>query len=58
MNDFPEKLLDEPISPEPWECCDSGCGDACVYEIYRRDKADFDAQQARLKAWQADQASQ
>lgn len=37
---------DIPPPPEPpadYECCDSGCGDNCVFEIYRREKAEYDA---------------
>ena len=40
-----ESLLDEPVRPESWECCGSECGDACIHEIYRREKAEYDAQQ-------------
>lgn len=35
----------EPVRPEDWECCNSDCGDACVWQIYYRDKAQWDAQQ-------------
>lgn len=38
-------LLPEPVPPEDWECCNSECGDACIYEIYRREKAAYDQQQ-------------
>ncbi len=38
-------LLPEPVAPEDWECCGSDCGDACVWELYYRDKAAYDAQQ-------------
>ncbi len=37
--------LPEPVPPEDWECCGSECGDACVWQIYYRDKAAWDAQQ-------------
>ena len=40
-----EDLLPEPRRPEDWECCGSDCGDACVWELYYRDKAAYDAQQ-------------
>lgn len=43
-----EELLIEPTPPEDWECCGSECGDYCVYEIYRREKQAYDAQQHRL----------
>ena len=49
QSDFNEILLPKPEYPEAWECCGSECGDYCVYEIYRRDKIDYDAQQKRLK---------
>ena len=49
-----EALLPEPEPPAEWECCGSECGDACIQEIYRRDKAAYDAQQQRLRAAQAD----
>ena len=45
----PPALLPEPVAPEDWECCGSECGDACTFEIYRRDKAAYDAQQKALK---------
>ncbi|WP_066566119.1 oxidoreductase-like domain-containing protein [Snodgrassella sp. CFCC 13594] len=41
-------LLPEPIPPEDWECCGSDCGDACVWELYYREKAAYDAQQRHL----------
>lgn len=47
QSDFNEILLPKPEYPEAWECCGSECGDYCVYEIYRRDKIDYDAQQKR-----------
>lgn len=37
--------LTPPTPPEDWECCGSECGDACIHEIYRREKAEYDAQQ-------------
>lgn len=45
-----ETLLPEPVKPEDWECCGSECGDACIQTIYYREKAEYDAQQRRLKA--------
>lgn len=44
-----EKLIEEPTYPEDWECCDNGCGELCVYEIYRIQKQAYDEQQKRLK---------
>lgn len=43
-------LLPEPVPPEDWECCGSDCGDACVWELYYRDKAAYDAEQRALAA--------
>lgn len=45
-----ERLIDEPIYPEDWECCNNGCEELCVYEIYRTQKQRYDDQQKRLKA--------
>ncbi|WP_164171978.1 oxidoreductase-like domain-containing protein [Streptococcus pneumoniae] len=42
-------MLPKPEYPEAWECCGSECGEYCVYEIYQRDKIDYDAQQKRFK---------
>lgn len=40
-----------PEPPEDYMCCDSGCGEACVFEIYREEKARYDRQLAEyLKA--------
>lgn len=50
---FNEVLLPMPEYPEEWECCGSECGDACVYEIYQRDKQVYDAQQKRYQEWSA-----
>lgn len=43
-----EPLLEEPTYPEDWECCNNGCEEMCVYEIYRTQKQAYDEQQARL----------
>lgn len=43
-----EKLIVEPIPPEDWECCENGCEELCVYEIYRTQKQAYDEQQKRL----------
>ncbi|MDO4440889.1 MAG: oxidoreductase-like domain-containing protein [Moraxella sp.] len=47
MTDF----IDIPPPPEPpedYECCDSGCEEMCVFEIYRREKAEYDAKYGTL----------
>ena len=41
-------LLPDPVAPEDWECRGSECGDACLWELYYRDKAAYDAQQRDL----------
>ncbi|MDF7676929.1 oxidoreductase-like domain-containing protein [Neisseriaceae bacterium ESL0693] len=51
MND--KELLPEPVAPEDWECCNSDCGDACVWQLYYRDKAAYDAQQRDLNQHKA-----
>ncbi|UXZ04888.1 oxidoreductase-like domain-containing protein [Moraxella nasicaprae] len=43
-----QTLLSKPEPPEDWECCQSGCGDNCVYEIYAKEKQAYEAQQAQL----------
>lgn len=42
------ELLTPPVPPEDWECCNSDCGDACVWQIYYREKAAYEAMQAQL----------
>lgn len=49
-----ERLIEKPIYPEVWECCDNGCEEMCVYEIYRTQKQAYEEQQKRLKAGSAD----
>lgn len=44
-----ERLIEKPIYPEDWECCDNGCEELCVYEIYRVQKQAYDEQQKRLQ---------
>lgn len=44
-----DEMPEAPVYPEEWACCDSGCGENCVYEIYRREKAQYDAWQKQLK---------
>lgn len=43
-----EKPITKPIAPEDWECCENGCQEMCVYEIYRVQKQAYDEQQKRL----------
>ena len=51
MNNDSE-LLPEPIPPEEWECCNSDCGEACIWQLYYREKAAYTAQQNKLKSKQ------
>lgn len=44
-----EHNLIEPLYPEEWACCNSGCGDQCVYEIYRREKQAYDEMKKKLQ---------
>ena len=47
----PDKpLLSEPEAPEDWECCGSECGDACTFEIYRREKAEYEALKRQVQS--------
>lgn len=41
------EILPEPIPPEDWECCNSECGELCVYAIYRTQKKAYEQQQAQ-----------
>lgn len=46
MTDQIPNLDNIPNPPEPptdEECCQNGCEDLCVFEIYRIQKADYDA---------------
>ncbi len=43
-------IPNKPIMPDDSECCQSECGEACVFELYRQDKLDYDAKIAQLKA--------
>ena len=45
-----ENIIEEPTYPEDWECCNNGCEELCVYEIYRVQKQAYDEQQQRLKS--------
>lgn len=51
-NDTPQAqtLPVAPTPPEDWECCGSECGEFCVYEIYAREKQDYDAAMRALAA--------
>lgn len=35
-------LPPKPEAPADWECCGSECGEACIFEIYRREQAEYD----------------
>ena len=38
------------LPPEDWECCGSECGDACTFEIYRREKAEYEALKRQVQS--------
>ncbi len=38
-----------PTPPEAWECCGSDCGEFCVYEMYAKDKQEYEE---KLRQWQ------
>lgn len=43
-------LTDIPPPPEPpedYECCNNGCDELCVFEIYKLQKADYDVKYAK-----------
>lgn len=42
------ELLQPPTPPEDWECCGSECGDACIFQIYYRQKEAYEQQQREL----------
>lgn len=42
-------LLAEPIAPEEWACCGSGCT-PCVWDTYYEEKRAYEAQQQALAA--------
>lgn len=39
---YPSPPPVKPTPPEDWECCQSECGDFCVYEIYAKEKQIYD----------------
>lgn len=51
------KPLEKPIPPEPHECCESGCGEYCVFELYLDEKRAYDAEQASLQNRQTSENS-
>lgn len=52
----PDELLQPPTPPEDWECCGSECGDACIFQIYYRQKEAYDKQQRELAQMHTDVA--
>ncbi|GAB3377963.1 oxidoreductase-like domain-containing protein [Azotobacter armeniacus] len=56
MSDWQDRNEPVPLPPEPpleGECCEGGCGEACVWETYNEARAEY----ARVLAeWQARQA--
>lgn len=43
MNDANEQIPPPPEPPEDYECCNNGCEELCVFEIYKLQRADYDA---------------
>lgn len=37
------QIPEPPELPEDDECCQNGCDELCVFEIYKLQKADYDA---------------
>ncbi len=35
--------IQEPVAPSDDECCESGCGELCVFEIYYEQKRLYEA---------------
>lgn len=55
MQDFPPPTRPQPIPPRepgPFDCCNSDCGEACVWTIYYALKKKYEAD---LEAWQIEQ---
>ncbi|MGO3860216.1 oxidoreductase-like domain-containing protein [Neisseriaceae bacterium CLB008] len=42
-------VLEEPVAPEDWACCGSGCT-PCVWDTYYEEKRAYEAQQQAIKA--------
>lgn len=52
----PNTIKTAPPPPEPPsddECCQSGCGELCVFEIYRQQKADYEAKYGQISSIQS-----
>lgn len=45
-----ETIPEPPEPPEDYECCQNGCDELCVFEIYRLQKADYEAKYGKIKA--------
>lgn len=48
MNPDINDISPPPEAPEDYECCQNGCDELCVFEIYRQQKMDYDAKYAHL----------
>lgn len=48
MTNLPQ-IPPPPEPPEDYECCNNGCDELCVFEIYRQQKADYDAKYGKQK---------
>lgn len=43
-----EQIPPPPEPPEDIECCNNGCEELCVFEIYKMQKADWERKYAHL----------
>lgn len=41
-NNSKTSLPPPPEMPESYMCCESGCGDACIFEIYYQEKQAYE----------------
>ncbi|UNU72691.1 oxidoreductase-like domain-containing protein [Moraxella nasovis] len=44
----PKGIPPKPEPPEDYECCNSGCEELCVFEIYRQESAEWQAKYGKL----------
>ncbi|MDO4896008.1 MAG: oxidoreductase-like domain-containing protein [Moraxella sp.] len=42
-----QQIPEPPQLPEDDECCQNGCDELCVFEIYKLQKANYDAKYAQ-----------
>lgn len=49
MMNTDEQIPPPPQMPDDDECCQSGCEDLCVFEIYRAQKAEYEKRWGVIK---------